>query len=107
MVFLKKGSTMKSITKFFSLLFYTLISFYVSANDDRHVNSPPPASNPQNPQSQMNNQNPSSVNQQMLREQNTRMFRNQQERKESLPAPPKTKPESSGEYVSPLEQKQK
>jgi len=85
----------------------TLITLSVFANEERHANSPPPAANPQNPQSQMNNQNPSSVNQQMLREQNTRTFRNQQERKESLPVSPKAKPESSGDYVSPLEQKQK
>jgi hypothetical protein len=85
----------------------TLITLSVFANEERHANSPPPATNPQNPQSQMNNQNPSSVNQQMLREQNTRTFRNQQERKESLPVSPKAKPESSGDYVSPLEQKQK
>ena len=84
-----------------------LLSFSVFANEERHGNSPPPATNPQNPQSQMNNQNPSSVNQQMLREQNTRAIRNQQEQKANLPVPPKAKLESSGDYVSPLEQKQK
>jgi len=89
------------------LFFGALLSFSVFANEERHANSPPPATNPQNPQSQMNNQNPSSVNQQMLREQNTRTIRNQQERKDSLPVSPKAKPESSGDYVSPLEQKQK
>ena len=89
------------------LFFGTLISLSVFANEERHANSPPPATNPQNPQSQMNNQNPSSVNQQMLREQNTRTFRNQQERKESLPVSPKAKLESSGDYISPIEQKQK
>ena len=87
------------------LFFSALLSFSVFANEERHAS--PPATNPQNPQSQMNNQNPSSVNQQMLREQNTRTIRNQQERKDSLPVSPKAKPESSGDYVSPLEQKQK
>ena len=48
------------------LFFGALLSFSVFANEERHANSPPPATNPQNPQSQMNNQNPSSVNQQML-----------------------------------------
>ena len=89
------------------LFFGALLSFPVFANEERYANSPPPATNPQNPQSQMNNQNPSSVNQQMLREQNTRVIRNQQEQKANLPVPPKAKLESSGDYVSPLEQKQK
>ena len=89
------------------LFFGTLISLSVFANEERHANSPPPATNPHNPQSQMNNQNPSSVNQQMLREQNTRTIRNQKDRKENLPVSPKAKPESSGDYVSPVEQKQR
>ena len=89
------------------LFFGALLSFSVFANEERYANSPPPATNPQNPQSQMNNQNPSSVNQQMLREQNTRAVRNQQEQKANLPVPPNAKLESSGDYVSPLEQKQK
>jgi hypothetical protein len=55
----------------------------------------------------MNNQNPNSVNQQMLREQNMRTLRNQQDRKDSFPVSPKTKPESNSDYLSPSEQKQK
>ena len=99
---------MNKITKkLLSVIFSLMISLTVFANEDRIASSPPPATNPQNPQSQMNNQNPSSVNQQMLREQNTRTFRNQQEKKENFPTPTKTKPESGGDYVSPLEQKQK
>jgi hypothetical protein len=99
-------SKINLINRYFSILFVASISFFVSANEDRHTNTPPPATNPQNPQSQMNNQNPSSVNQQMLREQNARIVRNQQG-KENLSGPQKAKPESSSDYVSPLEHRQR
>ena len=40
-------------------------------------------------------------------EQNMRTLRNQQDRKDSFPVSPKTKPESNSDYLTPSEQKQK
>ena len=101
-----KRLIMKLVKKYYFLLI-ALFSFSIFASEERYANAPPPATNPQNPQSQMNNQNPNSVNQQMLREQNMRTLRNQQDRKDGFPVSPKTKPESNSDYLTPSEQKQK